>query len=241
MNFFKDYLPRTGEKVMTKWAHYFEAYERELTRFRHRPIRFLEIGVFKGGSLPMWREFFHNESTLVFMDIDPTCKEHEIDGTTVVVGSQADSEFLNQLIRDHGPFDVILDDGSHLCPHQVFTFEKLWPHLTDFGTYMVEDTHTSYWPGFGGGYRNEASFIEYSKRVVDRMHSWYTDQDAMFPFDPIAKELRGVRFYDSIVVFEKQMGKEPPISLSLQNGQITGSRKGLEVRGRKSIFSGKDG
>jgi len=76
---------------------------------------------------------------------------------------------------------------------------------------------------------------------VDAMHSWYTDQDKEFPFDAIARDLAGVRFYDSIVVFEKQAGKEPPLSLTSRNGEVKSSRRALEVRGRRSAFAGKDG
>ena len=61
---------------MTKWAHYFAVYEREFSRFRQEPISFMEIGIFKGGSIPMWKEFFHPESRLVFIDIDPECRAH---------------------------------------------------------------------------------------------------------------------------------------------------------------------
>ena len=106
---------------------------------------------------------------------------------------------------------------------------------------MVEDCHTSYWPGFGGGYRNEASFVEYAKRLVDTMHSWYTDQDTLFPFQEVAKELNSVRFYDSIVAIEKLQQKDPPTSLISANGEVKASRKALEVRGRVSVFAGKDG
>lgn len=241
MSFFREYLPTVGDKAITKWKHYFEVYEREFTRFRSRPITFLEIGIFRGGSIPMWKAFFHPDSRLVFIDIDPDCKAHEIEGTHVEIGNQADPEFLQKLKEKYGPFDLVLDDGSHICRHQIASFEHLWPNIRNRGLYVVEDCHTSYWPGFGGGYRNEASFIEYSKRVVDRMHSWYTDQDEMFSFDPIAKELGGVRFYDSIVIFEKHENKEAPVSLAIQNGRATRSRKALTVRGRTSVFSGKDG
>ena len=165
----------------------------------------------------------------------------EIPGTSVEIGNQADPAFLADLAATHGPFDAILDDGSHVCAHQIASFENLWPHLADGGVYMVEDCHTSYWPGFGGGYRNEASFIEYAKRMIDRMHSWYTDQDALFPFDPIAKELHSIRCYDSIVVAEKRQKAAPPTTIYAQNGKLTRSRRALEIRGRKSAFAGKDG
>ncbi|WP_071675032.1 class I SAM-dependent methyltransferase [Nioella nitratireducens] len=241
MGFFADFIPRTGDKGLTKWAHYFEVYERELTRFRREPVTFLEIGVFRGGSLPMWKEFFADGSTLVFVDIDPECKAHEIPGTHVEIGNQADPAFLASLVEKYGPFDVILDDGSHVCAHQIASFNGLWPHLDKRGVYLVEDCHTSYWPGFGGGYRNEASFIEFAKRLVDKMHSWYTDQDGLFPFDQMARVLCGVRFYDSIVVCEKSADPEPPVSLFIRNGEVSGSRKALEIRNRSSVFSGKDG
>lgn len=241
MSFFTEYLTRTDDRMLTKWAHYFDIYERELTRFRNRPVTFLEIGIFKGGSIPMWKSYFAPDATLVFVDIDPECARHAEPGTHVEIGNQADAAFLSRLAARYGPFDVVLDDGSHINAHQIASFEALWPHMRDRSVYMVEDCHTSYWPGFGGGYRNAASFIEFAKRKVDAMHSWYTDDDTAFPFDPIARELAGVRFYDSITVLEKRLRADPPLSITAQNGKVRGSRKALELRGRRSVFAGKDG
>ncbi|WP_104019861.1 class I SAM-dependent methyltransferase [Roseovarius nitratireducens] len=236
-----DHLKKTDDRALTKWHHYFQVYEREMGRFLKQPISFLEIGIFKGGSIPMWKDYFPDGSRLTFIDIDPACKAFEIEGTNVRIGNQADPEFLTSLAGELGPFDVVLDDGSHVCAHQIASFESLWQHLTNGGLYMVEDCHTSYWPGFGGGYRNEASFIEYSKRLIDTMHSWYTDQDALFPFQDMARELNSVRFYDSIVAIEKLEQKEPPTSLVSKNGNVEASRRALQVRGRTSVFAGKDG
>jgi hypothetical protein len=241
MSYFTDYLTRTDARMLTKWAHYFDVYDREFGRFRQTPISFLEIGVFRGGSIPMWKGYFAEGSTLVFIDIDPDCAAHADPGTHVEIGNQADPDFLARIGAKYGPFDVVLDDGSHLSPHQIASFEGLWPHMKDRSIYAVEDCHTSYWPGFKGGYRAPGSFIEFAKAKVDAMHSWYTDQDKEFPFDPIARDLAGVRFYDSIVIFEKQAGKEPPQSLTSRNGEVTSSRRALEVRGRRSAFAGKDG
>ena len=240
-SYFERYLVSIGDKALTKWGHYFNVYQREFGPFLNRPISFLEIGVFRGGSIPMWRGYFDEGSRVTFIDIDPACKAHEIEGTTVEIGNQADPEFLARVAESHGPFDLILDDGSHICEHQIASYQALWPHLSDRGLYVVEDVHTSYWPGYGGGYRDERSFVEFAKGLVDVMHSWYTDQDDIFPFDEAAKELEGVRFYDSMVVLEKRLRKYPPLSIHAKNGRITGSRKALSIRGRGSIFTGKDG
>lgn len=241
MAFFKDFLARTDDRMIVKWAHYYDIYERELERFRHRPVSLLEIGVFKGGSVPMWQGFLPAGSRLTFIDIDPACAVHARDGASIEIGNQADPAFIAKVVEKYGPFDLIVDDGSHINAHQITSFKLLWPHLADQGLYIVEDTHTSYWPGFGGGFRNEASFIEFAKRLIDRMHSWYTDQDHLFPFDPIAKEVDSLRFFDSIVMVEKRIKAVPPTLWMVQNGQITESRRALQIRGRRSAFSGKDG
>jgi len=68
-----------------------------------------------------------------------------------------------------------------MMDQQIASLRHLWPQLNDCGLYIVEDTHTSYRPGFGGGFRAPESFIEFAKDLIDRMHSWYTDDDAGFP------------------------------------------------------------
>lgn len=62
----------------------------------------------------MWREYLPN-AKIVGIDILPSCKAYEKadDRVHVEIGSQVDAEFLRSVIQKHGPFDMILDDGSH--------------------------------------------------------------------------------------------------------------------------------
>jgi hypothetical protein len=233
--YFRDYPARTSDRMLIKMEHYLEHYDEILASWQGRDISFLEIGVYKGGSLPMWQEFLGEGSKLVFLDIDPSCRDLALPGTTVEIGDQSDPVFLQQIGQTHGPFDLIVDDGGHKMHQQINSFRHLWSCLRDRGLYIVEDVHTSYWPGFGGGFRAPASFIEFAKDLIDRMHSWYTEDDAGFPLHPLAREIGGIRFYDSLVVIEKRL-KDPPVSISAQNGQVGRSRRLLEVRGRRSIF-----
>jgi len=233
--YFRDYLTRTGDMMVIKMDHYLDVYPRILRGWSGRNLNFLEIGVYKGGSLDLWKGFFGDQAKLTFIDIDPACKALEIPGTHIEIGDQSDAAFLTDLATRRGPFDLIIDDGGHKMNQQLISFKTLWQHLADGGLYVVEDTHTSYWPGFGGGFRAQTSFIEFAKDLVDRMHSWYTDQDAEFPLHPLARQIGSVQFYDSMIVIEKHL-KQPPVSLSSRHGQVTRSSKILEVRGRVSIF-----
>lgn len=234
-HYFRNFLHRTDEKTLFKMDHYLDIYDGLMGPWMGKPVSFLEIGVYKGGSLRMWRDFFSPKATLTFLDIDPACKALEIPGTEVRIGDQTDVPFLQKTASERGPFDIIVDDGGHKMDQQITSFRALWPSLRDGGLYIVEDVHTSYWPGFGGGFRAKGSFIELAKHLVDLMHSWYTEDDENFPLHPLARELGSVTFHDSMVVIQKKL-KQPPISITSQNGQIAGSRKILEVRGRKSIF-----
>jgi Methyltransferase domain len=233
--YFQDYPARSGDRTLFKMEHYLEIYDELLAAWQGRNIAFLEIGVYKGGSIPMWKDFLGPESRLTFLDIDPACSSLELAGTRVEIGDQADPVFLERIGQAHGPFNLIVDDGGHKMHQQITSFRHLWPRLADRGLYIVEDTHTSYWPGFGGGLRQPKSFIEFAKDLIDRMHSWYTEDDAGFPLHPLARELGGIRFHDSLVVIEKRL-KEPPVAITATNGQVTRSRRMLEVRGRRSIF-----
>lgn len=99
-----------------KWTHYFETYQTVFDSRRTTPMRILEIGVFHGASLRLWKSYFqHAKTCLVGVDIDPACASYDApsDGIHVRLGSQADSEFLAKVVDEFGPFDLIIDDGSH--------------------------------------------------------------------------------------------------------------------------------
>ncbi|MGB5511852.1 MAG: class I SAM-dependent methyltransferase [Woeseiaceae bacterium] len=199
-----------------KWHHYFDIYTKHFGPYRDRPIKMLEIGVFRGGSLRMWKDYFHPDSTIVGIDIDNTCKDHEIADRNVFVriGSQADPRFLAEVNKEFGPFDIILDDGSHKTHHQNISFGALFRSaLKDGGCYMVEDVHTNYWLKHVD---SEDTFIDLSKQMVDMLHEPYFDRkETHFRHDHpeavkqlelsyLAANLAGIAFYDSIVVFDKK-------------------------------------
>lgn len=113
---------------------------------RDEPITLLEIGVWEGASLAMWREYFRH-GLIVGVDIDTgRTREDYIEGTHIRQGDATDASFINAAIAEFGAFDVVIDDGSHLAPLARQSFALLWPHVAPGGYYIVEDLHTYYWP-----------------------------------------------------------------------------------------------
>jgi cephalosporin hydroxylase len=189
-----------GETIH-KWPHYLPIYESVLGCLPP-DIRFLELGVFKGGSMKLWREFFGPDATIFGIDVDPDCKQHDGKYGSVRIGSQDDGEFLRSVVQEMGKVDVILDDGSHVARHQRASFEILFPLLEDGGLYVIEDTHTSYWPSYGGGLRRRGTAIEFVKDKIDAMHRHYRKAGTNNSED--IPEIESIQFFDSIIVIKKK-------------------------------------
>lgn len=113
--------------------------------FRYKRIKLLEIGLLYGESLLAWRCFFPFGTT-VGIDIEP--KEHLAGNRTrTYVADQGSASDLAAVCQREGPFDIVIDDGSHLNHHQLFSFNQIFPSLKDGGLYIIEDVQTSFWPG----------------------------------------------------------------------------------------------
>ncbi|MBL8385410.1 MAG: hypothetical protein JNM90_20170 [Burkholderiales bacterium] len=196
------------ERVMIKWLHYFDVYHRHLSRLRGQAITFIEIGVFNGGSLPMWRDYFGPQAHIVGVDINPGCARYAEPGIDVVIGDQGDRGFLREL-RDRYPgAAALLDDGGHTMQQQIATFEELYPSLDPAGVYLCEDLHTSYLAPFGGGYRRPGTFVEMGKSLVDRLNAAHVGDDGAGP-DAFTVSTDSLHFYDSMLVIERRARAAP--------------------------------
>ncbi|KQS99767.1 class I SAM-dependent methyltransferase [Cellulomonas sp. Leaf395] len=196
------FLANRAGGVLHKWPHYFPIYHRHLERYRGRPVRVLEIGVYRGGGLTMWQRYFGKDAVIIGADIDEAAVRATEGRFVVELGDQADPSFLRGLHEKYGPFDVVIDDGGHTMEQQIVTAETLFPLLADDGLLIVEDTHTSYWPAFGGGLHEPTSFLAWARARVDDLNSQHhqdLDRSSVW-----SRQLGGVHFYDSVVVFDRE-------------------------------------
>ena len=72
-----------------KWRHYFDIYQRHFNRFVGREVHVLEIGIYSGGSLLMWKEYFGENAKIYGVDIHESGRGFEDERTKVFIGDQA--------------------------------------------------------------------------------------------------------------------------------------------------------
>lgn len=97
----------------------------------------LEIGIYKGSSLLMWRDFFP-DARIYGIDCKPPFL-HDAERITSLLANQNDAVALREIGETYGPFDIIIDDAAHWPEYQMAAMGALLPHLADRGLYFIED------------------------------------------------------------------------------------------------------
>src|SRR6266496_171355 len=145
-----------------KWLHYFDIYHRYFSRFVGREVHVLEVGIYSGGSLPMWREYFGEDCHLYGVDYHEACMAYKDEGIEVFIGDQADRSFWSR-VKDAVPtIDILIDDGGHLPEQQRITLEEMLPHIAPGGVYLCEDiqglfnTFAAYVQGLASGLNSQS-------------------------------------------------------------------------------------
>ncbi len=118
----------------SKGHNYAPYYEKHLPKTAKK---ILEIGVGKGESIRCWHEIYPEVHIfgLDLFDVNPI--PFQADWVTWIQGNQTDGNLLGH-IRGHGPFDFIIEDGSHNSRDQLITFYGL---VNCSPIYIVEDLH----------------------------------------------------------------------------------------------------
>lgn len=196
--------------------NYTPLYERYLPH--HSKGSLLELGwgghenpVVGGASARMWADYYPSWRVTV---ID---NEHKLNNNTagvmLAIGDQADKGFTDQVATLTGPYDVIIDDASHLSSLTIASFKNLWPHLKPGGIYVVEDTHSSYHDFYYGARNANANpdsatktAMHFLKRLADEANFHDTEWDwDLFPRQHwLGYEVEAVHFHFNIAFVEKR-------------------------------------
>jgi len=186
---------RTHGRGIWKWRHYFDFYERHCAKFVGRRTHLLEIGIYSGGSLDLWREYFGPECQITGIDIEPGVQAYASDGVRVLVGDQGDPAFWRSSLPTLPRIDVAIDDGGHHPYQQIVTLEALLPHMNPGGVYICEDIH-----------HNTNAFNAYTAGLLAELNTFRhaPHPDAPLYAEPTAFQsaVKGIHCYPFAVVIE---------------------------------------
>lgn len=200
-----------------KWGEhsYTPHYRTHLRKYRFKKINLLEIGVggyedpqAGGFSLRMWKKYFPFSKvySLDLYDKSPL-QERRI---KIYQGSQIDLVLLDQIVKEIGSIDIIIDDGSHINEHVITTFEFLFPKLKDGGVYVIEDTQTSYWEDFGGSsdLNDSKTMMNFFKTLSDCVNHVEFIKPGYQPsyYD---QHILSIHFYHNLIFIHKGINNEP--------------------------------
>jgi hypothetical protein len=180
-----------------KARHYFELYHRHLRKFVGRDVTVVEVGIYSGGSMLMWRHYFGEGCRVHGVDIQKECKAYEDSHTTIHIGDQGDRGFWKRFREAVPSVDVFIDDGSHDPVHQIVTLEEILEHLRPGGVYICEDVC-----------RIGSPFMEYVHSLADELNAGigyaYDGQEISYTPTPLQAAVNSVHLYPFVAVIEKR-------------------------------------
>jgi len=176
-------------KGIWKWRHYFEIYHRHFAKFVGREVHIVEIGVFSGGSLDMWKAYFGPRCHVYGVDIEPACKNYEGDRVKIFIGDQADRKFWKTFREQVPALDILVDDGGHVPEQQIITLEEILPHLRPGGVFLCEDVP---WV-----HHRFAAFVA---GLADNLNAWTGEPGHTLGFQ---SQIHSIHQYPFVTVIEK--------------------------------------
>jgi SAM-dependent methyltransferase len=188
----------TGRGIW-KWTHYFDVYHRHLQKFVGKEVHVLEVGVFSGGSLEMWKEYFGAKCHLYGLDIREECRALQDESTRIFIGDQADRDFWSRFRREVPMLDVLIDDGGHLPEQQIVTLEEMLPHLRPGGVFVCEDVHGEF-NEFAAYVRALAANLDTSSQTVKPGSGKHLSSKAA----SFQADIHSIHFYPYMTVIEKR-------------------------------------
>jgi len=151
---------------------YLQTYDRYFSDYIDKEINLLELGIFKGGSMLLWRDYFP-KGQIFGIDLKAPPELNDEQRIKVFSGSQQDLSFLAGVAQNApGGFDIIIDDASHIGKLTKASFWYLFDHhLKPGGMYVIEDWGTGYWGDWPDGelinshWRAASLFYRFLKRI----------------------------------------------------------------------------
>jgi hypothetical protein len=213
INFKRDTLQQLGRRYKTdKGSHnfkgitYLHIYDIFFRWFRDVPMNILELGVKRGASLRVWRDYFR-KGQVYGLDVNPSCKKWKDKRIHIVTGYQDDEKLLSDLAKKTKGFDIVLDDCSHINVLTLESFKILWPYVKPGGLYVVEDLRNSYTVNLEADMKKGGWLSPHQKKST-KLENHRIDMNELFfelirQLDYRTGDKYAIHFYPMVCIMEK--------------------------------------
>jgi hypothetical protein len=164
---------------------YLETYDKLFQSKKYGNVNVLEIGIYQGGSIKLWKDYFINghiygvEINGLDTILDNSIK-HD-DRITLYTNTNAyDDNFLKSKL-DNIKFDFLIDDGPHTLESMIFYLTNYVHLLKADGVLIIEDVQDYSWIEVLKN-NTPTEFQQYIK-VIDIRHIKGRYDDLLFIID----------------------------------------------------------
>ena len=177
-----------------KFLHYFDIYEHHFSKFVGKEVHIVEVGVYSGGSLKMWQNYFGDKCKVYGVDILDECKNYESENVKIFIGDQESRTFWKDFKEKVPKVDILIDDGGHQTEQQIVTLEEILPVLSPGGIYLCEDVSGSRMKltAYINGLQNELNEID------------TTGDASQIKTTPFQQQVCSIHQYPYVFLIEKQ-------------------------------------
>jgi hypothetical protein len=180
-----------------KWTHYFDIYHRHFSKFIGKEVHIIEVGIYSGGSLPMWQKYFGDRCTVHGIDIVKDCLKYQDENKNVkiYIGDQESREFWREFKSKVPKIDILVDDGGHLSGQQIVTLEEMLPHISPGGVFLCEDLCG-----------NNNKFVSYVNGLQHELNNiiHFPDKDQSSKNKLFQQQISSIHQYPFVCVIEKR-------------------------------------
>jgi SAM-dependent methyltransferase len=182
---------------MWKWNHYLDIYHRHFQKFIGKEVHVVEVGVFSGGSLEMYKSYFGSKCHVYGVDIREECRSLQNETTKIFIGDQADRGFWRRFRQEVPVLDILIDDGGHKTEQQIVTLEEMLPHLRPGGVFVCEDVVGEFngFDAYVGGLTAKLDLCELVRGPVKELSSVAA---------PFQADIDSIHNYSYVTVIEKR-------------------------------------
>lgn len=106
-------------------------------------VKYLEIGIWKGGSLRWAADYFHPQSLIAGIDRELPYDEFP-KNIVMHMADQSDEDKLKRIAGLYHDIDIVIDDGCHFAKETGNTWNAFWPRVRQGGIYIIEDWGAAY-------------------------------------------------------------------------------------------------